>query len=305
MKGTLKRSTFRSTSLALVLPNLFSEAEDGEFYLETYSYFGVTDSSCFETVGQLSVDGAPPVEFTTGTFLDTPGSYALEVTATDCAGTEYNANASFELLEKPFAATGGPYQGIQGQILSLDGGESFCPPELGGIIEYAWDFDLFDDNDGGYRNLGELVDFVDANGVPYDDGTYTIGLRITTQAGQVEYDNTEVVIADAPPHCDPGGPYEIEQGIFLTFDGSGSSPGTPTEPILAYRWHFGEFPGELNEQFAPGLTTPEHFYLDEGEYTVTLTAYDIDSTCSAETTVTVVDVEPIVRGLRAIASLPI
>ena len=282
----------------------YSGAEDGEFYLETYSYFGVTDGDCFDTNGVMSVDGGSPTEFTTGTFLNEPGSYALSLTATDCAGTQFESNISFELLEKPFAATGGPYQGVQGQILTLDGGESFSPPELGGIIEYAWDFDLFNDNDGGYRHIGETVDFVDDNGEPIDDGTYTIGLRITTQAGQVEYDNTEVVIADAPPVCDAGGPYEIEQGLFLTFDGSGSRAGSPNEPILAYRWHFGEFPGDLNEQFAPGLTAPEHFYLDEGEYTVTLTAYDIDSTCTAEATVTVIDVEPIVRDLRVLGEPP-
>ncbi len=283
---------------------VFSGADNGEFYLETYSYFGVTDSSCFETVGLMSIDGSAPTEVTTGTYLETPGSYSLEVTAADCTGTSYEESILFELLEKPIAETGGPYEELQGQVLSLDGGESFCPPELGGVIEYAWDFDLFDDNDGGYVHIGEVVDFLDNNGAPFDDGSYTVGLRITTQAGQVEYDNTEVVITDAPPICDAGGPYEVEQGVFLTFDGSGSSSGTPSEPILAYRWHFGEFPGELNEQFAPNLTAPEHFYLDEGEYTITLSAYDIDSDCSVETTVSVIDVEPVVRDLSVLGEAP-
>ncbi len=282
----------------------FSGAEDGEFYLETYSYFGTTDTSCFTTTGTISVDGNPPVEITTGSFFDTPGSYVLDVSASDCSGTTYSDTARFDLLEKPFAVTGGPYQGQQGQVLGLDGGDSFCPPELGGIIEYAWDFDLLDDGDGGYSHLGAQVDFVDQNGAPFDDGTYQVGLRITTQAGQVEYDSTEIVINDAPPVCDAGGPYEIEQGLFLTFDGSNSSPGTPSEPILAYRWHFGEFPGDLNEQFAPNLTAPEHFYMEEGEYTVTLTAYDIDSECSDQAQVIVRDVEPIVRGLRVVGDGP-
>lgn len=282
----------------------FSGAEDGEFYLETYSYFGTNDTSCFTTTGTLTVDGNPPVEITTGSFFDTPGSYVLDVSASDCAGNTYSDTARFDLLEKPFADAGGPYQGQQGQVLTLDGGDSFCPPELGGIIEYAWDFDLLNDGDGGYRYLGTQVDFVDQNGVPFDDGTYQVGLRVTTQAGQVEYDSIEVVINDAPPVCDAGGPYEIEQGLFLTFDGSNSSPGTPSEPILAYRWHFGEFPGDLNEQFAPNLTAPQHFYTDEGEYTVTLTAYDIDSECTSEAQVTVRDVEPVVRDLRVVGEGP-
>lgn len=281
----------------------FSGAEDNNFYLETYSYFGVTDSTCFETTATLTVDEAAPQDVTTGTFLDHPGSYILDINATDCAGTTYTDQIQFDLLEKPFADIGGPYQGEQGQIVTLDGGDSFCPPELGGIIEYAWDFNLLDDNDGGYRHLGETVDFAD-NGVPYDDGVYTVGLRITTQNGQIEYDLTDVVIADAPPICDAGGPYEIAQGEFLTFDGSNSTFGTPSEPILAYRWHFGEFPGDLNEQFAPNLIYPEHFYLDEGEYTVTLTAYDIDSSCTAETTVVVTDIEPVVRDLSVIEEGP-
>ena len=282
----------------------FSGAENGEFYLEAYSYFGTNDTSCFTTTGTLSVDGNPPVEITTGSFFESPGSYVLDVSASDCAGNTYTDTARFDLLEKPFAATGGPYQGQQGQVLTLDGGDSFCPPELGGIIEYAWDFDLLNDGDGGYLNFGAQVDFVDQNGEPFDDGIYQVGLRITTQAGQVEYDNVEVVINDAPPVCDAGGPYEIQQGLFLTFDGSNSSSGTASEPILAYRWHFGEFPGDLNEQFAPNLTAPEHFYLNEGDYTVTLTAYDIDSECSAQAQVTVLDVEPVVRDLRIVGAEP-
>ena len=282
----------------------FSGAEHGEFYLETYSYFGVLNESCFEVNGALSVDDQPANPIANGTFLTEPGSYSLTVTAQDCAGLTYSEQADFELLEKPYADAGGPYVADQGSVITLDGGDSFCPPELGGIVEYAWDFDLLDDGDGGYINLGRTVDFARPNGDAYDDGVYTVGLRTTTLSGEVRYANTTVTISDAPPQCDPGGPYEVQQGVLLTFDGEGSSPGTPSEPILAYKWDFGEFEGDLDEQFAPNLTAPEYFYSGEGEYTVTLTVYDIDSECSAETTVLVTDVSPIVRGLYVIGVPP-
>jgi PKD repeat protein len=282
----------------------FSEAEDGEFYLQTYSYFGVLDESCFEVNAEISVDGAPAESISNGTFLDTPGSYVLTVNAEDCEGTAVSEQANFDLLEKPYADAGGPYQGEQGVVITLDGGESFCPPELGGITEYAWDFDLTDDGDGGYRHLGEVVDFVKSDGDPYDDGDYNVGLRITTLSGEVKYDNAQVTINDALPRCDPGGPYEVEQGRFLTFDGSASTPGTSSEPILAYLWDFGEYEGDLDQQFALNITQPEYFYSDEGEYTVTLTVYDIDSECSAETTVTVIDVSPEVRDLSVVGPSP-
>ena len=130
------------------------------------------DASCFDLDAEISVDGEPAQPLANGTFIDTPGSYVLTVSAEDCAGTTQSEQISFDLLEKPYAEAGGPYQGEQGESITLDGGESFCPPELGGIIEYAWDFNLTDDGDGGYRYLGETVDFVKSDGQPYDDGEY-------------------------------------------------------------------------------------------------------------------------------------
>ena len=282
----------------------FSGAEDGEFYLQTYSYFGVQDESCFDVNATLTLDDAQARQIANGTFIDTPGAYVLTVSAEDCAGTVFSERAGFDILPQPYAEASGPYQGEQGEVITLDGAQSFCPPELGGITEYAWDFDLTDDGDGGYRYLGEAVDFVKSDGSSYDDGVYNVGLRVTTSSGEVRYDNAQVIVSDAPPRCDPGGPYEVQQGRFLTLDGGASAPGSPDEPILAYLWDFGEYEGDLDQQFAPNLTQPEYFYSDEGEYTVTLTAYDIDSECTAETTVTVTDVSPEVRDLSVVDAAP-
>lgn len=302
--GNRQEVIFQIKRPAIDPPDIyFSGVDEGEFYLETNVYFGVFNDSCYETTGTLTQDDGVANPVTNGAYLNVPGSYRLAVDATDCAGSTLSDQVSFEILEQPYAETGGPYEIQQGQLLILDGGQSFSPAQLGGIIEYAWDFNLLDDGDGGYRYLGERVDFLSYEGVPFDDGVYQVGLRIETASGEIRYDNTQVTVLDAPPNCVIGGPYEVQQGVFLTFDGSGSSPGIEEEPIIGYQWDFGEFESPLDERFGLSLSQPEYFYSSEGEYTVSLTVYDIDSVCTVETTVTVNDIDPIVRNLN-IASPP-
>jgi PKD repeat protein len=232
-----------------------------------------------------------PAPLVSGAEIDAPGNYVAVVQATACGRVAASTQVAFTVVPPPSADAGGPYLTQQGAALTLDASGSTVAPSLGHIVEYAWDLngDQFYDADEG---RGVQVPF----NTNVRDGVYNISLRITTDAGYVDYDYTTVTIGDVNPTCNAGGPYEAQQGVPVTFDASGSRAGDPREPILSYGWDFGDdrFP-----QLGAGLVHPTHLYADEGDYTVTLTVSDVDSSCQGRAQVHVGDVSPVIRNARA------
>jgi PKD repeat protein len=91
---------------------------------------------------------------------------------------------------------------------------------------------------------------------------------------------------NAPPVADAGGPYTAAEGSAIGLDGSGSSD--PDGDDLTYAWSFGD--GNVGTG-----ASPTHTYVDNGEFTVTLTVTDIHgATGQATTTATVTNVAPAV-----------
>ncbi|MCB9547109.1 MAG: PKD domain-containing protein [Myxococcales bacterium] len=220
------------------------------------------------------------------------GNYTVVVEAQACGQRVLRRELAFTVLDRPTADAGGPYQVVQGGMLTLDGSGSTAPAELGGIVEYAWDVN----GDGLFDFEGP--EFVQ---VPFDsnvnNGVYECLLRITAGNGGVDFDVFEVTVGDVTPTCDAGGPYRAVEGQGVELDGSGSAPGDPSEPIIAYAWDFGD---NLFPQRGFGLDHPSHVFEDSGRYTVTLVVEDEDSEsapCEAE--VIVDDVQPVVEGLIA------
>jgi len=78
------------------------------------------------------------------------------------------------------------------------------------------------------------------------------------KSGTVVYQNT-------PPLADAGGPYNIQVGQSVTFDGSNSND--PDGDPIEYLWDFGD--GKDSKEVAP-----EHKYSAAGTYYVTLTVTD-------------------------------
>ena len=358
--GNVQEVFFSVNRPAITPPTFDLSVDEGDTFLETYLlYNNLSGFGCYTLTAFLSNQDDPdqdPQEIPSNYFLDQPGSYQLNVVATDCAGTQHTETRNFTILDLPRADAGGPYQVDQGTPLNLDGSASTSPPQLGPISEYAWNLDLNNPLSQGYQTLGPQVVF----NAP-DDGLFNISLRTTiditssdpNQGGNntpvgscfpnpcgegscsvrqsidcnsidcsllaleetiscdcrssvfsgpfcnqyIAYDFTEVHVNDLPPICDAGGPYEIQQGEFLTFDGSGSRPGVDTEEIIGYHWNFGDLEGDLGERFGPSLDDPRYLYQEEGTYEVTLTIYDIDSSCTTTTSVVVVDSIPVIRGL--------
>ncbi|MEZ4465414.1 MAG: PKD domain-containing protein [bacterium] len=251
-------------------------------------------------VSRYFFNEAPPAQlgeadgeiFVPGQEFREPGDYVVVVEARACGQRVLRREIAFTVLDRPTADAGGPYQAVQGAVLMLDGSRSSAPAELGGITEYAWDVD----GDGLFDFEGP--DFVR---VPFDtsvgDGEYQGLLRITAGNGGVDFDLFEVTIGDVSPTCDAGGPYRGVEGEGVTFDGSASAPGDPSEPIVAFAWDFGD---DLFPQRGFGLDHPNHVFEDSGRYTVTLIVEDEDSgsrPCQAE--VIIDDVQPVVAGIIA------
>jgi PKD repeat protein len=270
---------------------LFESPAEGEIALRAVVDYTLTaGEGCVESVtAALARDGAPATALFDGDIVVTPGTYAASVTVDPvCSDATATARRGFTVVGGPVADAGGPYQARQGQSITLDAGRSTSPPAAGGIIHYDWDLD----GDGFY-------DLVDAGPtVPFmreAHGRYPVWVRITTAAGERAFDDAIVTVSDPEPTCDAGGPYVVEQGAPLILDGSRTTAGGADEPILSYAWDFGDdrFP-----QQGDGLLNPVHRYEREGVYTVTLTAFDIDSTCVATAEVVVRDVAPVIRNLH-------
>ena len=121
-------------------------------------------------------------------------------------------------------------------------------------------------------------------------GEYHVTLTVRDQALQAHSDPTTITIEDgSAPVADAGGPYTVEKGSLLLFNGTGSTDDTNIEK---YAWTFGDYSAEPD---APGRllytaegAAPRHFYQEIGTYDVSLTV--TDNTGKTHTDTTTVDV---------------
>ncbi|MGI9236483.1 MAG: PKD domain-containing protein, partial [Woeseiaceae bacterium] len=162
----------------------------------------------------------------------------------------------------PIADPGGPYSGEAGTtLIQFDGSGSDDPDN--DVLAYDWDF--------GDGNTGDGVmpshTYVTA-------GNFEISLIVNDGMADSDPAVTTATISEPvtnlAPVADPGGLYAGEPGIAVQFDGTGSSD--PNGDTLTYAWDFGD--GAMGDG-----ATPNHVYVADGVYTVTLTVNDgqIDS----------------------------
>lgn len=128
-----------------------------------------------------------------------------------------------------------PTSARPGDVVTLDGSNSFHQNPALSITEYLWDFD---DSDG--------VDFnnPDASGITAQTsyaafGTYTVTLRVRDEEGEERETRCQVTISDDnPPVAVPGGPYSACVGEEICVDGSDSyDPDEPAGDFIAeYHW---------------------------------------------------------------------
>jgi PKD repeat protein len=179
---------------------------------------------------------------------------------------------------RPIANPGGPYTGIEGQAITLDGSGSSDPD---GTIElYEWDIN----NDGPYEYSSNLPS---QSHTYAQQGTYTIKLRVIDNVGATDEAITTATISDTSPTAD-----------FVASPTSGAAPltvnftnnSTGYDQPLSYGWDF-DNDGIIDS------TTENPSYNNAGTYTVSLTVTDSDGSTETLTKTDYITVTPSIYTL--------
>jgi PKD repeat protein len=210
-------------------------------------------------------------------------TYYFVVRAYDTSANESgNSNEYFETIpvnNPPSANPGGPYTGIEGQSITLDGSGS--SDSDGSIALYEWDIN----NDGTY-------DYSSASATKShtytQQGTYTIKLRVTDNVGATGNTTTTADISDTSPTADfTGSPTDGAAPLSVSF----SNNSTGYDQPLTYEWDF-----DNNGTTDSFNQNPSYSYPDEGTYTVKLSITDSDGSAKTLTRTNYINVTPSTLG---------
>ena len=158
----------------------------------------------------------------------------------------------------PVATAGGPYSGVEGQLITFDASNSDAE---GGMAQFAWDWN----NDGVYDDSTNSAIFEYA--FP-DDYTGTVTLRLTDNFGLVDTSQTSVTITNAAPVVSIVLNSVVEEGAETLFSASIEDPGA-NDTFGEVSWVFGD------GQVASGATA-SNTYIDNGKFEVTASVTDDD-----------------------------
>jgi PKD repeat protein len=147
--------------------------------------------------------------------LDAVGNYRYLYTA-DLVALGFPTELEVVVNEPPVADANGPYSGVEGSAVLLDGSSSTDPNDA--IVAYEWDLD----NDGDYDDASGVT----ATTTYADNGWYTVGLRVTDSFGESDTDEAEVTVSNAPPLVDAGPDAVVYSGEWFSQSGSFADPGT-------------------------------------------------------------------------------
>ena len=162
-----------------------------------------------------------------------------------------------------------------------------CNP-FDGIDSYRWTFE-----EGG--QAVEEPGLREPRHVYDDDGEKEVCLQVFDEDGQAEA-CFDIVILDLQPLPAFAGPNIAAEGDEACFDATNTIPGGPADPLDRLEWDFGDDSDPVVVEDVDGDRVVCHVFQGSGEFTVTLTAHDEDSSASAERVVTVTDVAPTARG---------
>jgi PKD repeat protein len=176
--------------------------------------------------------------------------------------------------DPPVAVSGGPYTGIEGEAITLDGSGSYDPD--GYLSSYKWDID----NDGTY----EYNTPTPQSHVYVEDGTYTIRLRVMDNRGGTDTATTTANISDTSPTAGfTGSPTTGPVPLTVNFTDSSTGYDQP----LTYQWDFdNDGTTDSTDQ------NPSYEYTGQGTYTVKLTVSDSDGSPDTLTMTDYITVTP-------------
>jgi len=259
-----------------------SSSEYADVYIEG-QYVGRLSDNCghCNTCVLQGTYTVSPADIADGTLIvevrNSSAVHVLNACGCEC-GT---VNVSYSEGSPPTADAGGPYTVNQGVALPLDASGTVA--NTGTITSYEWDCT----NDGTY-DVTSTSPTSSACTYP-DDGTYTVGLRVTNTPGLQDTDTATVTVTNTAPTANAGGPYVVGQGTSLAMDGSASND--PDGSILLYEWDCtdnGSY--DVNSASPTGASCA---WPDDGPQTLRLRVTDDDgATATATASVLVTNAPP-------------
>ncbi len=211
------------------------------------------------------VSGSVPYLWNTSKYCN--GYHRVELTANDSFGKKGKA-INYVFVHNPLADAGGPYKGLEGHNISLNGTGSYDPYDE--ILSWLWDLD-----GDGVAEVNATKDHGEASYTWGDDYSGDISLQVRDSYGGTDLNSTKVIVRNVPPTVEAGPSKEIISGDTTYFNGNFSDPGWLDEHNIS--WSFGDGHNSLD------LKT-RHTYYQKGSYEVNLTVEDDDGGIGEDTT---------------------
>ncbi|MFP4559075.1 MAG: PKD domain-containing protein, partial [Archaeoglobaceae archaeon] len=219
------------------------------------------------------VSDSVPYLWDTGEYRN--GYHRMELIANDSFGKTGKA-ITYVFVHNPIADAGGPYEGLEGHAILLDGSNSSDPHDE--IISWLWDLD--EDGTLETNATGEKGKVSHTWG---DDYSGNISLQVIDSSGGTGTNSTRVIVKNVAPTAEAGPSQEITAGDTAHFNGSFSDPGWLDEHTFNWSFGDGHTSADLN-------TT--HTYYQKGSYEVNLTVEDDDGGRGEDTTSVMVNPIP-------------
>jgi len=203
------------------------------------------------------------------------GNYTATLTVTDDDDATSLTTAIKKVLNRPPVAlfTESAETVYTGEVITFNATVSYDPD--GYIVSYFWDFG------DGTNATGVIVEHAST-----DDGNYTVTLTVTDDDGAIASATATKTVLNRPPVAIFTESAEtVLTGETILFNASASYD--PDGTIVSYFWDFGDGSNTTG-------VIVEHSYLEDGNYTVTLTVTDDDGvSSSSSSTKTVLNRPPI------------
>ncbi|MCP3866782.1 MAG: PKD domain-containing protein [Gammaproteobacteria bacterium] len=179
----------------------------------------------------------------------------------------------------PAADADGPYTVSEGSTINLDASGSSDPND--NPLAYEWDYD----DDGNFDDAtGVMPEFT---GI--DDATVPVAVRVTDGLLNNVTGST-VLVENVAPSVNAGNDQTSLEGATVSFSGNFDDPGVLDTHTIT--WDFGD-----GTALVTGTLDPDHVYLDNGTFVVTLTVVDDDGGVGSDTAVVIADnAQPVVEA---------
>jgi VCBS repeat-containing protein len=159
----------------------------------------------------------------------------------------------------PEAVPGGPYSGNEGASINFNGSASDWGSTDASVYQWDWD------NNGSYDVTGQAPSHSWT-----DNGSYTVGLKVTDAQGGEGTTTFSVSVADVlPTNVSAGGPYNGSTGQPVSLTGSATCASVDT---CTYAW---DLDGDAAYDDATGAST-SNVWNAVGDYPISLRVTDDD-----------------------------